>query len=200
MMHFFHRSVSKGVVILNDFWRRVYVRFFSWVIGGAFYEFGGKSVITPPVRLSGVERISIGRGVFVGAASFLNVIEPARKKTPAISIGSGTSITGAVIISAYDSIIIEESVLIAANVYIADHSHRVCELGIPIKDQGIDCVAPVRIGRGAWICQNVVICPGVTIGRGSIVGANSVVKSDVPEYSIAVGAPSRVVRTLQQPV
>ena len=65
---------------------------------------------------------------------------------------------------------------------------------MPYKYQGIGRVAPVRIGRGAWIGQNVVISPGVTVGPLAIVGANAVVTRDVPAGCIALGTPARVVR------
>ncbi len=55
--------------------------------------------------------------------------------------------------------------------------------------QGIDRVAAVEIGDGAWLGQNVIIGPGVTVGRGAVVGAGSIVLADVPEYSVAVEFP-----------
>ncbi|KAL0562951.1 hypothetical protein V5O48_019127, partial [Marasmius crinis-equi] len=39
--------------------------------------------------------------------------------------------------------------------------------------------------------------PGVTIGRGSTIGAGSVVTKDVPPYSVVVGNPGRVIKTVQ---
>ncbi|MGH2840338.1 MAG: acyltransferase, partial [Solirubrobacteraceae bacterium] len=60
-------------------------------------------------------------------------------------------------------------------------------------DQGLDPVAPVEIGDGAWLAQNVVVCPGVRVGRGAVVGASAVVTRDVPDFCVAVGAPARVV-------
>ena len=63
------------------------------------------------------------------------------------------------------------------------------------RDQGVDRIAPVRIGRGAWLGENAVIMPGVTVGRGAVIGANAVVREDVPDYSVAVGVPARVIRT-----
>jgi acetyltransferase-like isoleucine patch superfamily enzyme len=85
-------------------------------------------------------------------------------------------------------------VLLARNVYIADHMHAFEDHLRPILDQGIDRVSPVVIEAGAWLAQNVVIGPGVTVGRGAVVGANSVVLCDVPDYTVAVGAPARIVR------
>ncbi|WP_420063936.1 acyltransferase [Microbacterium marmarense] len=69
---------------------------------------------------------------------------------------------------------------------------------IPIRDQALTRIAPVRIRRGAWLGQNVVVMPGVEIGAGAVIGANSVVTSDVPPRTIAVGAPARVIRELPQ--
>ena len=52
----------------------------------------------------------------------------------------------------------------------------------------------VIVGRGSWIAVGAIILPGVTIGEGSVIGANSVVTRDIPPFSIAAGAPSKVIR------
>jgi acetyltransferase-like isoleucine patch superfamily enzyme len=54
---------------------------------------------------------------------------------------------------------------------------------------------PVVVGEGTWLGINVVVLPGVTIGKGCIVGANSVVTKDLPDYSVAAGAPARILRS-----
>ena len=61
--------------------------------------------------------------------------------------------------------------------------------------QGVDNVGEVVIDDGAWLGQNVVVTSGVRIGRGAAVGANAVVTKDVPDYSLAVGSPARVVKS-----
>jgi acetyltransferase-like isoleucine patch superfamily enzyme len=38
------------------------------------------------------------------------------------------------------------------------------------------------------------VLPGVTIGKHCVIGANSVVTSDIPDFSVAVGVPARVIR------
>ena len=77
--------------------------------------------------------------------------------------------------------------------YITDFDHRISEVDVPIKDQGI-VKTPVRIGPDCWIGTKVSVLRGTRVGRGSVLGAHAVVRGDIPEYSIAVGAPARVVR------
>lgn len=55
---------------------------------------------------------------------------------------------------------------------------------------------PISIGDDCWIGGNTIICPGVTIGNGCVIGAGSVVTKDIPDYSMAVGNPAKVIRKL----
>jgi carbonic anhydrase/acetyltransferase-like protein (isoleucine patch superfamily) len=175
---------------------RLKAKLFSILISGAFAGFGKRSVVTPPLRLSGEGRIKLGNGIFVGSASWLQSLPDGTNTLPALIIGDRVSIAGSCVISAVRSVQLEAEVLLARNVYISDHSHRYSDPERSILEQGIDKIAPVLIKQGAWLGQNVVVCPGVTIGRGAVVGSNSVVTTDVPDLSVAVGAPARVVKTL----
>ena len=66
------------------------------------------------------------------------------------------------------------------------------DLDSRIVDGGIDL--GVRIEDDVWVGAGAIILRGVVIGRGSVIGAGSVVTRSVPEYSIAVGNPARVVK------
>jgi len=180
---------------------RVRDKAFSAAAAPAFAAFGPRSVIQLPVRLSGEAHVRVGADVFVGAGSWIQVLgrEGPSEVEPEIVIGDGTSIAGSCVLSAARSIRIGRKVLMARNVYIADHGHAFADVGAPVLDQGIRDVRPVAIGDGAWLGQHVFVGPGVEIGRGSVVGANSVVLSDVPEYSVAVGSPARIVRSFARP-
>jgi acetyltransferase-like isoleucine patch superfamily enzyme len=173
-------------------------KLFSLAVSGSFRHFGRRSVVQLPVRLTGESRISIGDDVFVGAGCWLQVLSdtPRDDTKVAIEIGTGTSIAGSCVLSAVSGIRLGQNVLLARNVYIADHRHAYEDIGVPVLDQGITRVAQVEIGDGAWLGQNVVIGPGVRVGRGAVVGANSVVRDDVPDFAVAVGAPARVIRQL----
>jgi acetyltransferase-like isoleucine patch superfamily enzyme len=168
---------------------RLRAKTFSVLASGAFAEFGAHSVLEPPLRLGGEGRISVGDDVYVGAGSWLQALG-----TGELRLGDGTSIAGGCVLSAARSIRVGRKVLIARNVYVADHSHAFADTTRAVLDQGIDRIAQVEIGDGAWLGENVVVGPGVRIGRGAVVGANAVVLDDVPDHAVAVGAPARVVR------
>lgn len=55
-----------------------------------------------------------------------------------------------------------------------------------------------RILRAARIGGGCVLCPGVTIGENALVGAGSVVTRDVPDRTIVMGNPARVVRSVSK--
>jgi acetyltransferase-like isoleucine patch superfamily enzyme len=176
-------------------WTRFRDRVFTWGARRAFHRLGPRSLLELPIRLWGEAHIDIGADVFLGSHCWLQVISgDERGAGPVISIGDGTSISGFCTVTAARSVVIEARVLMARYVYISDHTHARDSQETAIKDQGIAGVAPVRVCEGAWLGQGVVICPGVTIGRNAIVGANSVVRDDVPDFAVAVGAPARVIR------
>ena len=53
---------------------------------------------------------------------------------------------------------------------------------------------PITIGDNVWIGANCVILPGVSIGSNVVIGAGSIVTKAIPDNSIAVGNPCRIVR------
>lgn len=167
---------------------------FSVAVRRSFARLGSRTVIALPVRLSGEERIVLGSDVYVGAGCWLQVLGDAAHQ-PAIEVGDRTSIAGSCTLSAARRVRLGRAVLLARGVYIADHDHAYADSARPVLDQGLKGIAPVEIGDGAWLGQNVVVGPGVRIGAGAVVAANAVVRSDVPPFSLAAGAPARVVRT-----
>jgi acetyltransferase-like isoleucine patch superfamily enzyme len=146
------------------------------------------------VRLDGEDRIEIGSYVYIARGCWIQTLPDEENKSSALVIGDYTSFAGPCVISAVRSVVLESHVLLASNIYISDHRHRYDRTGVPVKMQGLTRIDPVLVKTGAWIGNNAVICQGVTIGKGSVVGANSVVNRDVPDFSIAAGAPARVIR------
>ena len=97
---------------------------------------------------------------------------------------------------------IGNDVFIASCVHIitATHSTKFSERTVKEwgKGEGIchTYAKPVKICDGAWLGGGVTVLPGVTIGRNAVVGAGSVVTRDIPEDSVAVGNPCRVIKKI----
>jgi virginiamycin A acetyltransferase len=88
---------------------------------------------------------------------------------------------------------IERDVLIGAAVQVPSGSatHGIADLDRPIREQPGTRVS-VRIGEGAWVGSAAVVLADV--GRHTVIGAGAVVTSPIPDYSVAVGVPARVIR------
>lgn len=66
------------------------------------------------------------------------------------------------------------------------------------RNKGLERAKPIHIGDNVWFGANVTVLPGVKIGSGSVIAAGSVVTKDIPENSLAVGNPGKVVRIIEQ--
>jgi acetyltransferase-like isoleucine patch superfamily enzyme len=113
-----------------------------------------------------------------------------------ISIGGGSLLNLNVMIAAVDEVVIGDHCMFANGCLVTDGNHRFDDPETPVPWQGFTSKGPVRIGDNVWFGANVVVTNGVTIGRRSVIGANSVVTDDLPEFSIAAGAPARVLKQI----
>lgn len=114
-----------------------------------------------------------------------------------VKIGMGSEIGERCRISIANSLEIGEKVLLSPNVYITDCDHEYRNIDTPVMDQGIvQKGQKVSIGDGTYIGINVVIVGNVKIGKHCVIGANSVVTKNVPDYSVAVGSPARVIKNI----
>lgn len=75
--------------------------------------------------------------------------------------------------------------------FVANHNYE--DPNRPIKEQGY-YEGDIVVEDDVWIGANAVITGGVTIGKGAVIGAGSVVTHDIPPFSIAVGAPAKVIK------
>lgn len=123
-----------------------------------------------------------------------------------IEIGNNVSINMNCTFVDCNKISIGNNVLIASNVQIYTATHPV-ELNERLTSDWNPesgeyfCrtfALPVTIGNGCWIGGGAIILPGVSIGDGSVIGAGSVVTKNIPENSLAVGNPCRVIRKINE--
>ena len=113
-----------------------------------------------------------------------------------ISIGEGTFLNIAVMVAAMDRVEIGAHCMLANGCFVTDANHRFDDPETPITWQGFTSKGPTRIGDNVWLGANVVVTSGVTIGERCVIGANSVVTQDIPPFSIAAGAPAKVLRAV----
>jgi carbonic anhydrase/acetyltransferase-like protein (isoleucine patch superfamily) len=113
-----------------------------------------------------------------------------------IFVGGETTFNSNVHINASVGGVIQigETCLIGPNVIMRTAGHRFDDPSIPIRQQG-HIVKNITIGDNVWIGSNAIVLGGVQIGSGSVIGAGAVVVSDIPQMSVAVGIPARVIRS-----
>ncbi|KAI9659341.1 MAG: hypothetical protein M1821_001599 [Bathelium mastoideum] len=129
-------------------------------------QFADDAEISPPIYMDYGTNVKLGKGVYINVNCV--IID-----TCLVTIGART--------------------LFAPNVSIYSGTHPTNpELRDGMK--GPENGKEVHVGEDVWIGGNVVILPGVRVGRGATLGAGSVVTKDVPDYTIVVGNPARILR------
>jgi acetyltransferase-like isoleucine patch superfamily enzyme len=158
-----------------------------------FNAFGAGSLVDRPMWLYGTRQISIGETVIILRGGWLAVERVAwEKPAPVLEIRDGVAVRVGCTISAAESIVIEEHVGMGASVSVIDSKHtwgpsHPSALYGPLES------APIRIGRGTWLADRVTVAAGADIGEQCAIGPNSTVSGKVPDYSIVLGNPGRVV-------
>ncbi|WP_196814644.1 acyltransferase [Nocardia sp. BMG111209] len=138
-----------------------------------------------------LSRMEIGRWVHIGDGNAIRCHEGSLRIGDKVVFGKDN------VVNTYLDIEIGESTLVADWCYICDFDHRMDDVTMPIKDQGI-VKSPVRIGPDTWIAAKVTVLRGTRVGRGCVLGAHAVVRGDIPDFGIAVGAPAKVVKNRKQ--
>ena len=87
---------------------------------------------------------------------------------------------------------------IGNNVTLAPRVHILCHDASTKTFLGYTKIGRVTIGDNVFVGAESVVLPGVTIGNNVVIGANSTVTHDIPENSVAVGSPARVISTLDE--
>jgi abequosyltransferase len=171
-----------------------------WV--GLIYPFAskGRNVqfhFTSQLSRRRASRISLGNSVSLRKDAWLNVATEDPAGEPVIVIDDNCHIGYGSIISAKNHIHIERDVIVAQSVLIIDHNHAYEDVTEPIIKQGITEGGRIRIGQGSWIARGAaIICPKgeLTIGRNCVIAVNSVVTQSIPDYSLVVGYPAKIIR------
>ena len=133
------------------------------------FDLGDRSTIESFATINnGVGNVIVGAGTIVGIGSV--VIGP-------VSIGN--------------------NVMLAQNIVISGLNHGYTDVAISPSLQKVEC-KPIVIQDDVWIGANSVITAGVTLGKHSVIGAGSIVTKDVPEFSVVVGNPAKIIKQFDQ--
>ncbi len=162
-----------------------------------FGAFGPGSLLAfPPGSVYNERWIRIGAGTTIGPwVSLAAGMAPGQQmlSDPVIAIGDRVLIGRGSHVVGHFHITIGDDVQTGPYVYVTDQNHGYEDPDLPIGIQWPK-EAPVVIGPGSWLGAGVVVLPGARIGRNVVVGAGAVVVGELPDHSVAVGAPARVVR------
>ncbi len=139
-------------------------------------------------------RLEVGEGVLLEPGVWITAPGDAR-----VRIGEGTFLNRNVMVAAQELVEIGAHCMLANGCFVSDAAHRFDDPEEPITWQGFESKGPTRIGDNCWLGANVVVTSGVSIGERCVIGAGSVVTRNLEPFSIAAGAPARVLRQVEYP-
>jgi acetyltransferase-like isoleucine patch superfamily enzyme len=179
-------------------WRWYQRNSLPWNRARIHYEFAKREAFVRwPVHGNVLEalldgRLEIGANTLFEPGVWLTLPAPAR-----IRIGSGSFLNLGVMVAAMELVEIGDHCMFANGCFISDAAHRFTDPNLPVPWQGFTSKGPTIIGDNVWCGANVVVTSGVTIGQRCVIGANSVVTTSLPPFSIAAGAPAKVLRLIE---
>ena len=175
----------------------------SLPLRAALKHCGHNVVLKRGIKINHPEHVCIGNDAYISEFCWFSLLPVNYQKNapdvalkPAVVIGNNCYIGRFAMFSCMNEIQLGNDVMLSDRVFIGDGTHGYSVRELPIKDQYMFSNGPVSIGDGSWLGINVAVMPNVRIGKGCVIGANSVVTQDVPDYHIAVGAPARVLKAV----
>ena len=107
-------------------------------------------------------------------------------------ISSKTDIDG----TDYSLITLGEGVTISSYVRLLTHDWSPYTVGKAMEiytDKPLGHIRPIRIGAFSFVGTGSIVMPGCNIGRGCIIGAGTVARGNIPDYSLVIGSPGKVI-------
>lgn len=172
-----------------------------------------KCFVHPLARIARPSKIRIGQGASIGRC-VINISSNARQgKAYAVEVGEGTVIHENVILSTqggyvhlgkdvslhpfcvvygYGGVAIGDGARIATSTVIVSSTHGIGDPNKRISESWSG--EGISIGEDVWVGAGARILDGTKIGNRGVIGAGAVVTKDIPDASIAVGVPARVVK------
>jgi len=158
-------------------------------------RFGKGVTLDRGVLIDGLSRhgVELGDNVMIGAYSIIRANLLANLGA-GLQMGRDSALDAYSFIGAAGQITIGENVIMGQHVSFHSETHNHERSDVPIKQQGTRRLGIV-IEDDCWVGSNTVFLDGCHVEKGCVIGAGSIVRGRIPAYSIAVGAPARVVRS-----
>lgn len=160
-----------------------------------YRNYGFKTLIYKPIRVTGKKYISLGNRVNIWKGARIECVDKwgGKKYYPHLIIGDNTNFEQYVHITCAGNIEIGHDCQFTGFTMITNIDHDYNQINKNVLQQGLT-VNDVKIGNYCFVGMNAKIFPGVTIGDNVIIGANSIVTHDIPSYSVAVGQPAKIIK------
>ena len=145
----------------------------------------------------GKGELKIGDGCKVGAFSRLIISTSFNNLGEYIHLGKSVGIGEFSRLGGSGGLSIDDHTIIGQYFSAHPENHIFDEKSELIKAQGTQRAA-ITIGKNCWIGAKVTVLAGVDIGDNCIIGAGSVVKKSIPNISVAVGNPARIIKSIEK--
>ena len=183
-------------------------KMYKWLLGscGRNVNFGMNVVLRHPHKIHIGDNVVIddnclldakgtdNNGITIGAGSFIGRNTILSCKNGDIEIGENANIGFNCEIFSASKVILGRNNLYAAYCYLIGGEHTYERTDVPVLEQE-RVSRGIRVEDNVWLGASVKINDGVTVGRDAIIGTSAVVRDDIPEFSIAVGIPAKVVKS-----
>ena len=182
--------------MIKRFGRYLYIklsRFFVNKYYPLYWLCKNGAIVRRPLHINCGKYISIGKQTSIDEYCRLDCYPISENSDPMITIGKRCLIGFNCTFLSAGHIIIGDDCLFASNVFITTENHGMNPENGKYLLQPLNS-KDVIIENNCWIGEKVSIMPGVKIGKWSVVGTGAVVTKNIPEYSMAVGNPAKVIR------
>ncbi len=154
-------------------------------------SFGKNVRIADDVSIIAYGKITLGDNVIIGEKTTLIANEE-------LVVGNDVVVTRNCYIAQLGGpIFIERNVLIGDYTRIHSINHTYQDRNLPLYKQH-HTRNKIQIKENAWIGSGVMVINNTVIGKRSVIGANAVVTKNIPDFTVAVGIPAKVIKKIHE--
>ena len=171
-----------------------------------------KAIIDPSAEIYFSNKIKIGKktiidkcfldcksknkyGITIGYNSFIHRGVIIQTFNDSIKIGNNVSLQPNCLRNGCGNLRIGDNCRIATNTIIGGARHEFMDKNKLIIEQPV-IKKETKIGNDVWVGAGAIIINGVKIGNKCVIGAGSVVIRDIPDNSVGVGVPAKVIKKI----